>query len=65
MNAGMKPKSPDEEVAIRIVEAMSQAQLMPAESIAKLQVLLLEGTMTAEEWKFFLEPLDLKSGHNG
>ena len=41
MNAGMKPKSPDDEVARRITEALAKARLLPAESLTKLQALLL------------------------
>jgi hypothetical protein len=61
----MTPKSPDEEVTSRITEALAKAKLLPAESLAKLSVLLLEGKMTAEEWKFLLEPIEPKSGNHG
>jgi len=65
MNAGLKPRSPDEEVTGRICDALAKAQLLPGESLAKLKALLLEGKMTAEEWKFLLEPIKPKSDHDG
>lgn len=65
MNAGMKPKSSDEEVTGRICDALAKAQLLSAESPATLQALLLDGKMTAEEWKFLLEPIETKSANNG
>lgn len=64
MIGGMTPKSPDEEVTSRITEALTKAQLLPAESLDNLRVLLLEGKMTAEEWKFLLEPIEPKSENN-
>ena len=59
------PKSPDEEVTARICHVLGKAQLLPQESIAKLQVLLLDGKMTVEEWKFLLEPPEPRSGQSG
>ena len=61
----MTPQSPDEEVTSRITEALAKVQLLPEESLAKLRVLLLEGKMTAEEWKFLLEPIEPTSESNG
>jgi hypothetical protein len=61
----MTPKSPDEEVTNRITDALAKAKLLSVESLANLRVLLLDGKMTAEEWKFLLEPIELKSEHDG
>jgi hypothetical protein len=58
-------KSPDQEVTGRICAVLGKAHLLPAESIAKLQALLLAGTMTAEEWKFLFEPAEPQDAQGG
>jgi hypothetical protein len=58
VNTPNPTKSPDDEVTARICQALAEASLLPAESVAKLRTLLLAGTMTPEEWKFLLEAVE-------
>jgi hypothetical protein len=48
-------KTPDEEVAERIIEKFRTTRLLPQSELKKLHLALLAGKLKAEDWKFIFE----------
>ena len=48
-------KTPDEEVASRIVEKLRQQGLLSDSALAKLEANIAAGKMSAEDWKLTFE----------
>jgi hypothetical protein len=53
MEAGMK--TPDEEVASKIIELFRKAQLLSEAGLKKLYPALVAGKLKAEDWKLLFE----------
>jgi len=47
--------TPDEEVIRKIAEALSQSNLLTADSIEKIKNKISSGTMTSEDWRLTIE----------
>ncbi len=48
-------KTPDEEVASRIIEKLRQQGLLSDSALAKLEANIAAGKMSAEDWKLIFE----------
>jgi hypothetical protein len=52
---GDKMKTPDEEVADRIIEQIKEKKLLSEEGIKKIEKGLASGKLTSEDWKLTFE----------
>lgn len=48
-------KSPDEEVASRIIEQLRKQGILSDVTLGKLEPILAEGKLSAEDWKVIFE----------